>query len=54
MERQLLLLDDDAADLQAGDEARGWRLDEETRRRGRAGVAAARAALAATRRSVAA
>ena len=40
MERQLRLLDP------LGDE---WRIDEETRRVGLAGVAAARAALASTR-----
>lgn len=45
MERQLILLEDDPA---------GWRLDEETRERGRRGVALARAALeAAARRSAA-
>ena len=45
MERQLILLDDDRAD---------WRLDDDTRERGRKGVALARAALeAAARRSAA-
>lgn len=45
MERQLILLEDDGAD---------WRLDEDTRDRGRKGVALARAALeAATRRRAA-
>ena len=45
MERQLILLEDADVD---------WRLDEETRRRGRQGVAAARAALVeATRRAAA-
>lgn len=45
MERQLILLDDDSAD---------WRLDEDTRRRGREGVALARAALAEASRRTAA
>lgn len=40
MERQLVLLAEDDAD---------WRLDEETRRTGREGVARARAALAQAR-----
>ncbi len=45
MERQLMLLDDNAID---------WRLDEETRRLGRQGLAEARAALVeATRRAAA-
>lgn len=45
MERQLILLEDIATD---------WRLDDETRRRGRQGVAEARAALVeATRRAAA-
>ena len=46
MERQLILLDDDRAD---------WRLDEDTKERGRHGVALARAALveAAARRAAA-
>lgn len=45
MERQLILLEDNDAD---------WRLDDETRRRGRQGVALARAALTeATRRTAA-
>lgn len=45
MERQLILLEDVDVD---------WRLDDETRRRGRQGVAEARAALvAATRRAAA-
>lgn len=45
MERQLILLEDADVD---------WRLDEETRRRGRLGVAQARAALMeATRRAAA-
>jgi hypothetical protein len=45
MERQLILLDDKNAD---------WRLDDETRQRGRQGVAEARAALVeATRRAAA-
>ncbi|HEX2701435.1 MAG TPA: hypothetical protein VHM89_14645 [Acidimicrobiales bacterium] len=45
MERQLILLEDTEAD---------WRLDDETRRRGRQGVAQARQALmAATRRAAA-
>lgn len=45
MERQLILLEDDGAD---------WRLDEDTRERGRQGVALARAALAAAARRTAA
>lgn len=45
MERQLILLDDNNTD---------WRLDDETRQRGRQGVAEARAALIeATRRAAA-
>jgi len=45
MERQLILLEDTSVD---------WRLDDETRRRGRQGVAEARAALVdATRRAAA-
>ncbi|MGH9179156.1 MAG: hypothetical protein ACRD0N_11480 [Acidimicrobiales bacterium] len=44
MERQLILLEDEGAD---------WRLDDETKERGRQGVAMARAALldAARRRA---
>lgn len=45
MERQLVLLDDRSTD---------WRLDDETRRRGLQGVAAARAALAQARQPAAA
>lgn len=45
MERQLILLGDHEAD---------WRLDDETRERGRRGVAVARAALRAAARPVAA
>jgi hypothetical protein len=45
MERQLVLLEDNAAD---------WRLDEETRRLGRQGVAEARAALVEASRRAAA
>lgn len=41
MERQLALLADDEGSI--------WRLDDETRDRGRKGVAAARAVLAAIR-----
>jgi hypothetical protein len=41
MERQLVLLPDE--------DGSRWRLDEETKDRGRRGVAAARAVLAATR-----
>jgi hypothetical protein len=44
MERQLVLLQDDEP---------VWRLDQDTRDRGRRGVAAARAALAATRSTAA-
>ncbi len=44
MARQLVLLDEDDAD---------WRLDEETRRIGREGVARARAALAQGRATAA-
>jgi len=47
MERQLILLEDVDVDVD-------WRLDDETRRRGRQGVAEARVALmAATRRAAA-
>ena len=45
MERQLILLDEERTD---------WRLDEGTRRRGRQGVADARAALQEATRRVAA
>lgn len=45
MERQLILLNDDMAD---------WRLDNDTRERGRRGVALARAALLAASRRTAA
>ena len=45
MERQLILLADDMAD---------WRLDNDTRERGRRGVALARAALVAASRRTAA
>jgi len=54
MERQLLLLDEPETAGRGIESPNDWRLDEETRRRGRAGVAAARAALAAVRRPVAA
>ncbi|MGH9165164.1 MAG: hypothetical protein ACRDZW_06600 [Acidimicrobiales bacterium] len=49
MERQLELLD-----RSPDDAAYDWRLDDETRRRGLAGVAAARGTLANTRRPLAA
>lgn len=45
MERQLILLDEPGAD---------WHLDDDTRRRGREGVALARAALEAAARRAAA
>lgn len=52
MERQLHFLDPDEG--RAPGTGADWHLDDETRRRGRDGVAAARRALAAARRRPAA